>query len=179
MADLKDLEARIKKLEDLEAIKRLKYKYFRCIDKALWDEIGDCFAEDALADYGPDPEWKIKGRAGITKFFKEMIGPAYSLCVHQGHNPEIDLTSDKTAKGQWELDNFMVASDPVKGIWIAAFYEDEYVKEKGAWKIKSTRVVFIFRSDLEKGWAKEKMTPTGHASYVFDRAKHATIVEPP
>jgi hypothetical protein len=174
MSDLKDLEARIKRLEDLEAIKRAKYKYFRCIDKGLWDEIGSCFTEDALADYGP--ESKIKGRAEITKFFKEMIGPAFSMCVHQGHNPEIDLTSDKTAKGQWELDNFMVTSDPTKGIWIAAFYDDEYAKEKGEWKIKMTKVIFIFRSDLEKGWAKEKMTPTGSPSYLFDRAKGAAII---
>jgi hypothetical protein len=174
MADLKDLEARMKKLEDLEAIKRVKYKYFRCIDKGLWDEIGDCFTEDALADYGPD--WQFKGRATIVEFFKETIGPAYSMCVHQGHNPEIDFTSGSTAKGQWELDNFMVSSETNMGVWIAAFYEDEYTKEKGEWKIKMTRVVFLFRSDLEKGWAKEKMTPMGYRSYLFDRAKGATVI---
>ena len=46
MTELRDLEARIRALEDIEAIKRLKHKYFRCIDKGLWDEIGNCFAED-------------------------------------------------------------------------------------------------------------------------------------
>ena len=39
-----------------------------------------------------------------------------------------------------------------------AFYEDEYVKEKGEWKIMRTKVSFIFMSDIEKGWAKERVT---------------------
>lgn len=156
MTELRDLEARIRLLEDLEAIKRLKYRYFRCIDKALWDEIGDCFAEDGVADYGE--YGVIEGRVAIAKFFKEGIGPAYSMCVHQGHNPEIDMTSDTTATGIWELDNFMVTTEPIVGLWIAAWYEDEYVKEKGEWKIKRTKVIFIFRSDIEKGWAKERFS---------------------
>lgn len=175
MTELGDLEARIKVLEDLEAIKRLKYKYFRCIDKGLWDEIGDCFAENGVADYGPD--WVIQGRAAIVQFFKENIGPGYSMCVHQGHNPEIDITGDTTATGLWELDNFMVAAETNMGIWIAAFYEDEYAKEKGKWTIKRTKVIFIFRSDIERGWAKERFTPLGSRGYIYDRTKGPNAIE--
>jgi len=161
MTELSDLEARIRRLEDLEAIKKLKYKYFYCIDKGLWDEIGDCFTEDGVADYIPD--MPLQGRAVITKFFKESIAPAYSMCVHQGHNPEIELTSDTTATGLWELDNFMVTAKTNMGLWIGAFYEDEHVKEKGEWKIKRTKIVFIFSSDIEKGWAKERFSPMPEA----------------
>ena len=157
MTELRDLEPRIRALEDLEAIKKLKYKYFRCIDKGLWDEIGDCFAEDGVADYGE--YGLLKGRAAITKFFNENLAPAYSMCVHQGHNPEIELTSDTTATGLWELENFMVTAKTNTGLWIAAFYEDEYVKEKGEWKISKTKVPFIFCSDIEKGWARERFSP--------------------
>jgi len=159
MTEPRDLETRVRLLEDLEAIKRLKYKYFRCIDKGLWDEIGDCFAEDGLADFAQ--YGVIEGRAAIAKFFKEGVGPAYSMCVHQGHNPEIDVTSDTTATGAWELDNFMVTTEPVIGLWIDAFYDDEYVKEKGEWKIKSTKITYIFVSDIEKGWAKERFRRMG------------------
>jgi len=38
-------------LQELEAIKRLKYKYFRCIDEKLWDEMRSCFIEDATCSY--------------------------------------------------------------------------------------------------------------------------------
>jgi len=161
MTELSDLEARIRALEDLEAIKRLKYKYFYHIDKGLWDEIGDCFAEDGAADYVESGV--IQGKAAITKFFKENVAPAYSMCVHQGHNPEIELTSDTRATGVWELEAFMVTAETNTGLWIAIFYEDEYAKEKGEWKITRTKGIPIFWSDIEKGWAKERFTPRPEA----------------
>ena len=109
--------------------------------------------EDGVADYGE--LGKIEGRAQIEASFKEVIAPAYSMRVHQGHNPVINFTSDTTASGTWELDNFMVTVDNV-GLWIGAFYEDEYVKANGEWKIKNTRLEMIFMTDIEKGWAKER-----------------------
>jgi hypothetical protein len=39
-------------LVELEKIRRLKYRYLRCVDLKLWDEIGDLFTDDATADYG-------------------------------------------------------------------------------------------------------------------------------
>ena len=41
----------------------------------------------------------------------------------------------------------------------AAFIREEYVKQKGEWKINRTKVILIFWSDIEKGWAKERFTP--------------------
>jgi len=152
MTELRDLEARIRALEDLEAIKTLKHEYFYCIDRGLWDEIGDCFAEDAWTDYGPDAQ--LRGRAVIAQFFKDNIAPGFSLCMHMGHNPKIKLTSDTTATGLWELDNYMVPAGTNGGLWIGAFYEDEYIKENGEWKIQGTRVIYHFRSDMDTGWAK-------------------------
>ena len=36
-------------LLDIEAIKRVKYAYLRCLDQKLWDEMADVFTEDAEA----------------------------------------------------------------------------------------------------------------------------------
>ena len=49
MSDLAALEKRIQALEDIEAIKRLKYKYWRCLDTKSWDEMEECFVDDATA----------------------------------------------------------------------------------------------------------------------------------
>ena len=38
--------------QELEAIKRLKYRYFRCLDLKRWDELKECFVEDATSAYG-------------------------------------------------------------------------------------------------------------------------------
>ena len=66
------LEARIKTLEDIEAIKRLKCKYWRCLDRKLWNELAECFTEDAVADYGP--RRKCQGRKAIIQFLKQSLG---------------------------------------------------------------------------------------------------------
>jgi hypothetical protein len=39
-------------LVEIELIKRLKYRYLRCLDQKLWDEIETCFTPDATARYG-------------------------------------------------------------------------------------------------------------------------------
>ena len=41
-------------LLEIEAIKRLKYKYFRCLDSKRWAELAECFVEDKdLGRLGP------------------------------------------------------------------------------------------------------------------------------
>ena len=48
---------------ELEAIKRLKYRYIRCLDQKLWDELEECFIPDAVASYGGGA-WSFDGRDG-------------------------------------------------------------------------------------------------------------------
>ena len=59
---------------DLEAIKRLKYKYMRCIDRKLWDELADVFVPDATAAYSSG-KYAFTGREAILDFLKKSTGP--------------------------------------------------------------------------------------------------------
>lgn len=156
MADLAELEARIQSLEDIEAIKRLKYKYLRCLDTKQWDEMGTTFAPDATTDYS-DGELRFSGRDAIMKFLKEsaMGGPTGLIGVHQVHHPEIELTSPTTAKGTWALYNYLLHKTAQTGLRICAYYHDEYVKAGGQWLIKSTGYKRIF----EESWDR-KDTPS-------------------
>ena len=38
-------------LAALEEIRRLKYRYLRCVDLKLWDEIGEVFTADAKHNF--------------------------------------------------------------------------------------------------------------------------------
>jgi hypothetical protein len=136
MNPLGDVDARLTKLEDLEAIKKLKAKYWRCVDRKLWDELAECFTEDAIADYGPDI--KLKGQA-IVRFLKDSLGADSVVTSHIGHRPEIDLTGESTATGMWWLNDYIIMQPNTKRRGYA-FYEDEYSKKDGKWKIKSTKV---------------------------------------
>jgi SnoaL-like domain len=124
-------------LQELEAIKRLKYKYLRCLDQKRWTELDECFTEDATAAYG-DGKFSFAGRAKIMEFLRGALGPASMISSHRVHQPEIDLTSATTATGTWALEDTVIETSANITIRGAAFYTDTYVKVGGAWKIAST-----------------------------------------
>ena len=138
MADLAELERMIRELHDIEAIKKLKAKYWRCLDKKLWTEMEDVFAEDAKADYGP--KYKLDGRDAILQFLKDNLGPDNVSTSHGGHSCEIDITGDTSAKGIWAMNNLMIR-EPSTRIMEWGHYEDEYIKQDGRWQVKSTKIV--------------------------------------
>jgi hypothetical protein len=124
-------------LVEIEAIKRLKYQYARCLDQKLWDEIAECFTADAVAAYSGGA-YTFEGRDAIIDFLRRSMGAETFLSSHRMHHPEIDLTSPTTATGVWALEDTVI--DTAWNITIrgAAFYTDAYVKVDGRWKFKFT-----------------------------------------
>jgi hypothetical protein len=124
-------------LEDIEAIKQLKYKYMRCLDQKLWDEIVECFTDDAVAAYSGG-KYSFDGRDAIVSFLSQSMGRESFLSSHRVHHPEIELTGDDTATGVWALEDVVIDTEHEITIRGAAFYRDEYVRIGGRWKIRST-----------------------------------------
>lgn len=135
-----DLEARVRALEDIEAIKNLKARYWRCIDLKLWEAMAGVFTEDAAADYGPDR--KLKGRQAIVGFLKSSLGADSVFSHHIGQRPEIELTGEATARGAWWLCDYIVMPPNVRRRGYA-YYEDEYLKQDRRWRVSSTRLVTL------------------------------------
>ncbi len=154
MSDHAELERRVRVLEDVEAIKRLKYRYWRHLDLKEWDQLAECFAPDASVSYG-EGKYEFQGVDAIIRFLRESLGKeSGSVTIHQGHHPEIDLTSDTTAKGTWALYNYMFNRPQNRGIRIGAYYHDEYVKLGGQWKFKYIGYTYIFHEE----WKRDEIT---------------------
>ena len=124
-------------LDEIEAIKRLKYKYLRCLDTKSWAELAECFTEDAISTYDSG-KYTFEGRDQIIGFLEKALGPSTMLTLHQVHHPEIELTSATTATGTWYLEDMVIDTRSNTTLRGASFYHDEYVKQGGAWKLKST-----------------------------------------
>jgi hypothetical protein len=153
MADLQELERRLRALEDLEAIKQLKYRYWRCLDLKRWEELAGCFTEDATVDYAGG-KYRFQGVAAIMRFLTDSLGAATgSITVHQGHQPEIELTGEASARGTWALDNYLFNPGQKRAVRIGAFYHDEYVKAGGAWRIKRTGYTTVFHEE----WSRDDL----------------------
>ena len=150
MTDITDLEHRIRALEDLEAIKRLKYRYFRCLDLKLWDEMRTCFTADATVDYGGG-KYRFAGVDAILGFLRESLGhETGALGYHHGHHPEIELSGEASARGVWALDNYLFNAGRDRGVRIAAYYRDEYVRGDDGWRIRHTGYTLVFHEEWSR-----------------------------
>jgi hypothetical protein len=83
-------------MDDVEEIKKLKARYFRCLDTKDWDGYRAVFTDDVEVDLtAPGDEV----RRGLEPFMDYVRNLTIVQSVHHGHMPEIELTSPTTATG--------------------------------------------------------------------------------
>ena len=137
-------------LVEIELIKRLKYKYARCLDQKLWDEMAECFTADAHAAYSGGG-YSFDGRDAIIDFLTRSMGAETFLSSHKMHHPEIDLTGPDSATGVWALDDTVIDTQWNITIRGASFYDDAYVKRDGRWLIKRTSYRRVYEELQPRG----------------------------
>ena len=80
--------------EDIEAIKRLKARYFRLMDTKQWEAWRELFTADFSGLYrGPHPDIAYASREEFVAGNREILEPL--VTVHHGHMPEITLTGPR------------------------------------------------------------------------------------
>jgi hypothetical protein len=135
---LEALQADLQRLMDMEAIKQLKYAYFRCIDTANLEELGTLFHDDVSVHFiGGSYEWKLEGR----EEYLANVGVSFSnqsIGHHNGHHPEIQMLSDSEATAIWYLADNMWILNHKAFTTGTALYSDRYLKVDGRWLIKDT-----------------------------------------
>lgn len=135
------LEARLARLEALEAIRLLKHRYLNACDLKQVEVIRDCFAEGAInIDYGP--VGTFTDRDGFVALYREMACHERVIDMHHGANPEIELLGENEAVGRWALYYFNLDGETGATRQLAGLYEDRYRRIDGAWKIVET----VFRA---------------------------------
>ena len=161
-----DLRERQERLEDLEAIRRLKhYNYCHCIDRtvggqksAIEDTISR-FTDDIVADFTGFP--LAEGREQVVDFYVRAVPLLFSYSQHYVFNEVIDITGD-SAKGLWYLNcpvMFTEASPLGRespGL-IAGRYEEEYVREAGVWKWRRIVALLDVMGPTEELWNGAKL----------------------
>jgi len=133
----------------IEEIKRLKARYFRCMDTKDWDVFAEVFASDAVMDMceeagaAPgDPDHITHGAGAIAAMAK--AGMTGVQTVHHGHMPEIELLSATRAKGVWAMeDRLRWETGPVRNLHGFGHYHDTYEKGDDGWRITSTTLTRV------------------------------------
>jgi hypothetical protein len=143
MVDLEALARRVQALEDVEAIRQAMYRYWRCLDEKRSDaELRECFTEDVVADYGM-PGWRASGREKLLRFLTPERRPGMQLS-HAGHNPEIELLDERSARGRFRLHDWVALEGRTtqRGFGV---YEMEFAKEGGRWRIRRLVLHYQYR----------------------------------
>ncbi|GAA4259836.1 nuclear transport factor 2 family protein [Dietzia aurantiaca] len=120
--------------DDIDAIKSLKYRYLRCVDLRLWDELAQTLAPEVAASYG-----KRLSYTGRDQVVEGLRGQMTNDVVteHQVHHPEIEVDGD-TATGRWYLQDRVIVPAFDTYIFGGAFYDDAYAYIDGRWMITKT-----------------------------------------
>jgi hypothetical protein len=124
-------------LLEIEAIKRLKAKYFRVLDTKDWAGMRECLHADCVARYDGG-KYSFDGRERIIAFFSQYLDAPTKITLHQAHHAEIDLVGEGQATGIWYLQDMVIDLDHNTTLRGAGFYKDEYVKVDGSWCIRVT-----------------------------------------
>ena len=150
----KDLETRIKILEDIEAIKQEKSRYVYCLDVRDWDGVLEHYTEDAKVDFGDLGQYE--GSEEMVKYFKEDFPPLISFTIHMTQDPIIEVNGD-TAKGRWYMHESLTFAATNRASWGAARYDDELVRVNGKWKVRRCNITIFYLSPFDEGWVKNRM----------------------
>jgi hypothetical protein len=120
-------------VDDIEAIKQLKARYFRTMDTKDWAGMRRVFMDDVVTDTTASGGSVITGADRFIAYLEETLADA--VTVHHGHMPEIELKSATSATGVWALEDW-VRWD-AGGIHGFGHYHETYVKVDGEWRIAS------------------------------------------
>jgi mannose-6-phosphate isomerase-like protein (cupin superfamily) len=148
----RELEQRIRAVEDRLAIAQVRARYCHLADERRWEALAELFAEDAefvaLS--------RSHGRAAILAYLSGLE-QAMDEWWHMTHNETLELDGDR-ASGQAYFD----APCVIGGVphLCAGRYDDEFVRRDDRWLFVRRAMTFFYLTPLQDGW-REGAVPEG------------------
>lgn len=177
-AKLASLQQQVQRIEDRKAIERLQQQWGHYVSEGMAAEAAALFSSDPGASIEFAQQGIYRGRDRIAAFLK-LAAP-----VGQGQlretpvmQPVIHVAADgRTARARWRS-LVMTGRHGEDGRWEEGPYENEYVKEDGAWKISRLHWFTTVNGSFLKGWHREsypiagplrELPPDAPPSIVYD-----------
>lgn len=155
-----ELEQRLNQLEDIEAIKKLKYTYALCLDEGYdGDKVAELFVEDGL--------WSISGVGGTAKGKEGIrqhtnnLGRDIRWGQHNILAPVIEIAPDGlSAVGKFNLICLLTMGtseglNDDEAYVLSGKYKDKFVKIDGKWYFEELIGSIEQSSPWSEGWVKQ------------------------
>ncbi len=175
---LAQLEHRLGIVEDVLAIRNLQHAYGYYLDKCLYDEVVDLFADDGQVIFIGGV---YKGRTGIARLYTGRFrarftdgtnGPAHGRLLEHPQLQDIVHISDDRQTAYARFRTLMQGGThhsigAVRQWWEGGLYENTYVAEDGVWKIKVLYYRPFWHATFEQGWAYTQPDYVPNSTAVF------------
>jgi len=135
-------------IDDVEAIKQLKARYFRTMDTKDWVGMRAVFTDGVVIDTTDSGGGKVTGGDEFMVFLTKTLADART--VHHGHMPEIVITSPTTATGIWAMED-MIRWPDGSTLHGSGHYHDTYEHSDGVWRIATSTLTRLRMDFLASG----------------------------
>jgi len=146
-----DLTRRLRRLEDIEAIRTLRNQYHSCINDGRYDEIRRLFAADAVVELGYLARYD--GIDAIDRGFRAM-GERVKFFIKQYiHSHLVEVTGDRGTGV-----SYLEARYGRQGVsyLVSGRYDDIYVRHGETWLFQSMIAEFYYTVPAGAGWMGEE-----------------------
>jgi hypothetical protein len=154
------LEDRVRRLEDVEAIRRLDARYCRLLDDGHWDDLVGLFTPDGEFDGLSHP----RGRDALREFFAGLASGGLESFWHFVTNLDIEVDGDDARAQSFLWQPCVLDGTPTIA---AGRYDDELVRVDGHWRYRVKKVRFHYFTPLTTGWAEGR--------FGLDSARRAAV----
>jgi hypothetical protein len=187
-----ELTQRLGRLEDVYQIRNLQHQYGYYLDKCLYREVADLFADDGAVHFNGGI---YRGRKGAHRLYVERFGAQFVggkngplpgfLLEHLILQDVVHVAADRrTALGRFRC--FMQAGvhetseapmaqtarkngQPYAAWWEGGMYENVYVKEGGVWKFRLLNYNPLWHADYATGWTHSRPNYTPAESTLYPK----------
>jgi hypothetical protein len=155
-SELADLARMLRRLDDVEEIKKLKTRYCAACDGG-WDggashdteAIVSLFTEDGVWDGGV--YGSRQGREALRAYYHQTRASEIPMAYHLLTNPVIEVAGD-AATGSWKLTIFLTMPDGACFL-VGGVFDDDYARTAEGWRIKRSRFTLAVNSRYDGTWA--------------------------
>ncbi|KAG4443635.1 hypothetical protein IFR05_000912 [Cadophora sp. M221] len=169
------LSKEVTRLSDEAEIKKLHFKYGYYLDKCLYEEVVDLYA-DHPDTYVEFIGGRYRRKAGVKRLYVDRFasrfvagrnGPVHGFLLdHAQMQDVITITpSGDRANGRFRA---LMSAGTHKSVqdthprgfvqwWEGGVYENEYIKEDGVWKVFRLKYFPFWHADFERGWGNKEI----------------------
>jgi hypothetical protein len=158
-AELDNFARDVDRTESVRAVKTLQSSYSQYAQYGLWNQVGALFAKGGsfVFDGLVAPAQIAKGPAAVAAVLRKRYGgnregiAADSLSTMMIDSPVVNLSVDGNgAKARWQALIFHGHGGQAR--IEGGVFENDYVRERGVWKIATARYFPQFDGPYEDGW---------------------------